>query len=126
MHKLLFAIRNRPVRSIAVLAVVGISLGVAVAAVACCVAPDLSSEMRERIHGTLADIVIDASNTDDSLDQERQMRIIEEVAREYVEAAIESQDLSSGSSTADDDTDGIDRWVRSEKHRQIMYRLGID
>jgi ABC-type lipoprotein release transport system permease subunit len=126
MHKLLLAIRDRPVRYIAVLGVVGMTLGVAVAAVACCVAPGLPTEIRERIQGALADTVIDASSTDDNLGQGRGMKIIDEVAGDYVESTADTQHSSSEAKSSDDDSAGIDKWIRSPKARQIKRNLGID
>src|SRR4029077_8392252 len=45
-----------------------------------------STEMRERIHGILADMVLEAVSMDGTSDPEKQMRMIHEVAGEYIEA----------------------------------------
>src|SRR5439155_485937 len=66
--------------------IISVMLGVATMIVVNSVMAGFSTEMRERIHGILADMVLEAMSMDGTADPERQMRLIEEVAGEYIES----------------------------------------
>ncbi|HLJ11629.1 MAG TPA: FtsX-like permease family protein, partial [Planctomycetaceae bacterium] len=86
MYKVLLCSRYLRTRYIALASVVSVMLGVATMIVVNSVMAGFSSEMRDRIHGILADMVLEAFSLDGTPDPERQMRIIEKEAGEYIEA----------------------------------------
>jgi hypothetical protein len=59
-------------------------------------------------------------------DAEPEIQLTDAVADENTETTADIQEPSSESEPSDDDPDGIDRWFRSDKYRQILRNLGID
>lgn len=86
MYKFLLCTRYLRTRYIALASIISVMLGVATMIVVNSVMAGFSTEMRERIHGILADMVLEAVSMDGTPDPERQMRQIREVAGEYIEA----------------------------------------
>ncbi|MSR58391.1 MAG: ABC transporter permease [Planctomycetaceae bacterium] len=86
MYKFLLCARYLRTRYIALASIISVMLGVATMIVVNSVMAGFSTEMRERIHGILADMVLEAMSMDGNADPERQMRIIEEAAGEYIAA----------------------------------------
>lgn len=86
MYKVLLCTRYLRTRYIALASIISVMLGVATMIVVNSVMAGFSSEMRERIHGILADMVLEAGNMNGNSDPERQMQIIREVAGDYIEA----------------------------------------
>ncbi len=86
MYKLLLCTRYLKTRYIALASIISVMLGVATMIVVNSVMAGFSTEMRERIHGILADMVLEAVSMDGTPDPERQMRIIREAAGEYIDA----------------------------------------
>src|SRR5262245_43157246 len=86
MYKLLLCARYLRTRYIALASIISVMLGVATMIVVNSVMAGFSTEMRERIHGILADMVLEAVSMDGTPDPERQMRQIQEVAGEYIAA----------------------------------------
>jgi lipoprotein-releasing system permease protein len=86
MYKLVLCTRYLRTRYIALASIISVMLGVATMIVVNSVMAGFSTEMRERIHGILADMVLEAVSMDGTPDPEHQMRIIREVAGEYIEA----------------------------------------
>src|SRR4029077_20931858 len=86
MYKLLLCTRYLKTRYIALASIISVMLGVATMIVVNSVMAGFSSEMRERIHGILADMVLESMSMDGNPDPDRQMKIINEVAGEYIEA----------------------------------------
>ncbi len=86
MYKFLLCARYLKTRYIALASIVSVMLGVATMIVVNSVMAGFSTEMRERIHGILADMVLEANTMDGTPDPEWQMRMIREVAGDYVEA----------------------------------------
>jgi lipoprotein-releasing system permease protein len=86
MYKFLLCTRYLRTRFIALASIISVMLGVATMIVVNSVMAGFSSEMRERIHGILADMVVEASSMDGNPDPEWQMKKINEAAGEYIEA----------------------------------------
>jgi len=86
MYKVLLCSRYLRTRYIALASIISVMLGVATMIVVNSVMAGFSSEMRERIHGILADMVLESMSMDGNPDPERQMKIINEVAGQYIEA----------------------------------------
>lgn len=86
MYKFLLCARYLRTRYIALASVISVTLGVATMIVVNSVMAGFSTEMRERIHGILADMVLEAQSMDGNPDPEGQMRRIREVAGEYIAA----------------------------------------
>ncbi|MBI3864585.1 MAG: ABC transporter permease [Planctomycetia bacterium] len=86
MYKLLLCTRYLRTRYIALASIISVMLGVATMIVVNSVMAGFSSEMRERIHGILADMVLEAGSMNGNEDPEWQMRKIQEVAGPYIEA----------------------------------------
>ncbi|HVV99732.1 MAG TPA: ABC transporter permease [Planctomycetaceae bacterium] len=86
MYKLLLCGRYLRTRYIALASIISVMLGVATMIVVNSVMAGFSTEMRDRIHGILADIVIESSSADGEFNPERNMARIKEVAGEYIEA----------------------------------------
>ncbi|MGQ0634428.1 MAG: ABC transporter permease [Planctomycetaceae bacterium] len=86
MYKLLLCSRYLKTRYIALASIISVMLGVATMIVVNSVMAGFSSEMRERIHGILADMVIESNSMDGTLDPDRQMKLIRQAAGEYIAA----------------------------------------
>jgi len=86
MYKFLLCTRYLKTRYIALASIISVMLGVATMIVVNSVMAGFSSEMRGRIHGILSDMVLEAISMDGTPDCDRQMRIINEAAGEYIEA----------------------------------------
>jgi len=86
MYKLLLCARYLRTRYIALASIISVMLGVATMIVVNSVMAGFSTEMRERIHGILADMVLEAVSMSGNADPEWQMRRIQEVAGDYIES----------------------------------------
>ena len=86
MYKLLLCLRYLRTRYIALASIISVMLGVATMIVVNSVMSGFSSEMRERIHGILADVVVETHSLDGVPDPQEQMRAIDRVAGEYIQA----------------------------------------
>ena len=86
MYKWLLISRYLRTRYIALASIVSVMLGVATMIVVNSVMAGFATEMRERIHGILADIVVETHTLDGDPDAAARMQEIQEVAGNYVEA----------------------------------------
>ncbi len=86
MYKLLICQRYLRTRYIALASVISVMLGVATMIVVNSVMSGFSGQMQERIHGLLADVVIESHSLDGVADADLQIRIAREVAGRYIEA----------------------------------------
>jgi lipoprotein-releasing system permease protein len=86
MYKILLCTRYLRTRYIALASIISVMLGVATMIVVNSVMAGFSHEMRSRIHGILADMVLEAGSMDGNADPEWQMQKIREVAGQYIEA----------------------------------------
>jgi len=86
MYKFQLCLRYLRTRWIAMASIISVMLGVATMIVVNSVMAGFATEMRERIHGILADIVVETHTLDGDPDAAARMQEIQEVAGDYVEA----------------------------------------
>ncbi len=86
MYKLQLCLRYLRTRWIAMASIISVMLGVATMIVVNSVMAGFATEMRERIHGILADIVVETHTLDGDPDAAQRMQEIMQVAGDYVEA----------------------------------------
>ncbi len=84
MYKLLLCLRYLRTRYIALASIISVMLGVATMIVVNSVMAGFSTEMRDRIHGILADVVVEARSMNGIYDPDEQMRIIREAAGDSI------------------------------------------
>lgn len=85
MYKLLLCSRYLKTRYIALASIISVMLGVATMIVVNSVMAGFSTQMRERIHGILADLVAEGNGTDGIPNPEAMMAKINKVAGAYIE-----------------------------------------
>ncbi len=85
MYKILLCLRYLRTRYIALASVVSVMLGVATMIVVNSVMAGFSTEMRDRIHGILADVIVESNNLDGVDDPEGHLALVREVAGEYID-----------------------------------------
>jgi len=86
MYKLLLCVRYLRTRYIALACIISVMLGVATMIVVNSVMAGFTTEMRDRLHNFLADIVIESRGTEGIPDAERQMAMVEKAAGQYIAA----------------------------------------
>ncbi|MDB5386398.1 MAG: hypothetical protein JWM11_2044 [Planctomycetaceae bacterium] len=86
MYKLLLCCRYLRTRYIALASIISVMLGVATMIVVNSVMAGFSTQMRERIHGILADMVLEVNGTDGAPNPEANMEKIRKVAGKYIES----------------------------------------
>lgn len=86
MYKLLLSSRYLRTRFIALASIISVMLGVATMIVVNSVMAGFGSQMRERIHGLLADVVVETHSYDGVADPELQMEIANQAAGDLIEA----------------------------------------
>jgi lipoprotein-releasing system permease protein len=86
MYKLLLCSRYLRTRYIALASIISVMLGVATMIVVNSVMAGFSTQMRERIHGILADLVMEVNGTDGAPNPEASMEKIRKVAGKYIES----------------------------------------
>lgn len=86
MYKALLCARYLRTKYIALASIISVMLGVATMIVVNSVMAGFSTEMRERIHGILADMVLEAMSMDGNADPERQMKLIREAVGDDIAA----------------------------------------
>ena len=85
MYKILLCVRYLRTRYIALASIISVMLGVATMIVVNSVMAGFSTEMRDRIHGILADVVVESINLDGFDDAEKHLALIRQAAGEYVD-----------------------------------------
>ncbi|WP_437205081.1 ABC transporter permease [Planctomicrobium sp. SH664] len=86
MYKFLLANRYLRTRFIALASVISVTLGVATMIVVNSVMSGFSSQMRDRIHGILSDMVVESQSMDGTPFPDQIIADIERVAGQYIEA----------------------------------------
>ncbi len=86
MYKFLLANRYLRTRYIALASIISVTLGVATMIVVNSVMSGFSSQMKDRIHAILSDVMIETTSTDGTDDPRELMAKVEQLAGEYIEA----------------------------------------
>lgn len=86
MYKLLLCVRYLRTRYIALASIISVMLGVATMIVVNSVMAGFTTEMRDRLHNFLSDIVIESRSMAGVEHAREQMALVESVAGEYIEA----------------------------------------
>lgn len=93
MYKLLLCIRYLRTKYIALACIISVMLGVATMIVVNSVMAGFTTEMRDRLHDFLADIVIESRSMSGVEDARRQMATVDEVAGQYIAAMTPTIDI---------------------------------
>ena len=93
MYKLLLCQRYLRTRYIALASIISVTLGVATMIVVNSVMAGFSSEMRERIKGVLADIVIETRSTDGEPDAEAHKALVRRLIGKYVDGVTATVEM---------------------------------
>lgn len=93
MYKLLLANRYLRTRFIALASIISVTLGVATMIVVNSVMSGFSSQMRDRIHAILADVMIETTSTDGTDDPRQLMEDVNYLVGPYVEAMTPSVEI---------------------------------
>lgn len=93
MYKLLLCTRYLRTRFIALASIISVMLGVATMIVVNSVMSGFSSEMRERINGILADVVIETNSLNGEANPDAQMKLVRQVAGDSVESLTVSVEV---------------------------------
>ncbi|WP_417851150.1 ABC transporter permease [Thalassoglobus sp.] len=86
MYKFLLANRYLRTRYIALASIISVTLGVATMIVVNSVMSGFSSQMKDRIHAILSDVMIETTSTDGTDDPRHLMAEVERLAGSYIEA----------------------------------------
>lgn len=118
MYKLLLCLRYLRTRYIALASIVSVMLGVATMIVVNSVMAGFGNEMRDRIHGFLADIVVESRSMDGIADSSAQMKIVEDAAGDFIAAMTPTVEVPAMVTFADP--------VTGETYTQPIQLIGID
>ncbi len=86
MYKLLLCVRYLRTKYIALACIISVMLGVATMIVVNSVMAGFTTEMRDRLHNFLADIVIESRGTSGIPDSDAQMEVVRNAAGDYIQA----------------------------------------
>jgi lipoprotein-releasing system permease protein len=86
MYKILLCLRYLKTRYIALASVISVMLGVATMIVVNSVMSGFGSEMRSRIHGILADVIVETSSLDGQKDADWHLALIREKAGDFIDS----------------------------------------
>lgn len=118
MYKILLCIRYLRTRYIALASIISVLLGVATMIVVNSVMAGFTNEMRDRIHGFLADIVVESRSMDGIVDARGQMALVQEAAGEYIAAMTPVVEVPGMITYSDP--------VTGETFTQPVQMIGID
>ncbi|SFH54769.1 ABC transporter permease [Planctomicrobium piriforme] len=93
MYKFLLANRYLRTRFIALASVISVTLGVATMIVVNSVMSGFSSQMRERIHATLGDVMVEATSMDGTDDPEQLLADVDALAGRYITAVTPTVEI---------------------------------
>lgn len=93
MYKLLLCVRYLRTRYIALASIISVMLGVATMIVVNSVMAGFTTEMRDRLHNFLSDIVIESRSMEGIEDTERQLAAVDAAAGEYIAAMTPTIDI---------------------------------
>jgi len=115
MYKFLLANRYLRTRFIALASVISVTLGVATMIVVNSVMSGFSSQMRERIHATLGDVMVEATSMNGTSDPTQLLADVQSLAGNYIEAVTPTVEIYGMMSF---------RWVGQDIYRLVTL-VGI-
>ncbi|MCP4505970.1 MAG: ABC transporter permease, partial [Fuerstiella sp.] len=118
MYKMLLCLRYLRTRYIALASIVSVMLGVATMIVVNSVMAGFTNEMRDRIHGFLADVVVESRSMSGIVDSKRQMDIVQNAACEFIAAMTPTVEVPAMVTYTDP--------VTGERFTQSIQLVGID
>lgn len=118
MYKMLLCLRYLRTRYIALASIVSVMLGVATMIVVNSVMAGFTNEMRDRIHGFLADIVVESRSMNGIIDAKAQMARVQDAAGEYIAAMTPTVEVPGMITYSDP--------VTGETFTQPVQMVGID
>lgn len=118
MYKLLLCLRYLRTRYIALASIISVMLGVATMIVVNSVMAGFTHEMRDRIHGILADVVVESKSMDGLHNASTQMAIVREAAGDYISAMTPTVEVPGLLHVVDP--------VTHEKFQMQVQLVGID
>jgi len=118
MYKILLCMRYLRTRYIALASIISVMLGVATMIVVNSVMAGFSTEMRSRIHGFLADVVVESRTMDGIPDSEKQLELIRKAVGPYVAAMTATVEVPAMVTYNDP--------VTGETFTQPIQLIGID
>lgn len=118
MYKLLLCMRYLRTRYIALASIISVMLGVATMIVVNSVMAGFTTEMRDRIHGFLADVVVESRSMHGIEDARKQMAIVQEHAGEYIKAMTPTVEVPAMVTYEDP--------ITGESFTQPIQLIGID
>ncbi len=118
MYKMLLCLRYLRTRYIALASIVSVMLGVATMIVVNSVMAGFTNEMRDRIHGFLADVVVESRSMSGIVDSKRQMAIVQNAAGEFIAAMTPTVEVPAMVTYSDP--------VTGERFTQSIQLVGID
>ncbi|WP_437187313.1 ABC transporter permease [Planctomicrobium sp. SH668] len=116
MYKFLIANRYLRTRFIALASVISVTLGVATMIVVNSVMSGFSSQMRERIHATLGDVMVETTSMDGTTDTESLLKEVDALAGDYIQALTPTVEIYGMMSF---------RWMGRDVYRLVTL-VGID
>lgn len=118
MYKFLLCWRYLLTKYIALASVISVTLGVATMIVVNSVMDGFTTEMQDRIHGVLSDVVFESRSMDGFPDPEKHMAVIEQVAGEYIEGMTPTVVVPAALC--------IDSYTTDASYTQPVQLVGID
>ncbi|MDG2129843.1 MAG: FtsX-like permease family protein [Fuerstiella sp.] len=118
MYKILLCLRYLRTRYIALASIISVMLGVATMIVVNSVMAGFTNEMRDRIHGFLADVVVESRSMSGIVDSTRQMAIVQDAAGEFIAAMTPTVEVPAMITYSDP--------VSGERFTQSIQLVGID
>ena len=118
MYKILLCLRYLRTRYIALASIISVMLGVATMIVVNSVMAGFTNEMRDRIHGFLADVVVESRSMSGIVDSQRQMAIVQDAAGEFIAAMTPTVEVPAMITYSDP--------ISGERFTQSIQLVGID
>ena len=117
MYKLLLCVRYLRTRYIALASIISVMLGVATMIVVNSVMAGFTTEMRDRIHGFLADVVVESRSKDGLADSKHLLELVQATVGDYIAAMTPTVEIP-GMLTFED--------FRGETYTTPVAIVGID
>lgn len=118
MYKMLLCLRYLRTRYIALASIISVMLGVATMIVVNSVMAGFTHEMRDRIHGFLADVVVESKSMNGLQDADAQLAIVRDAAGEFISAMTPTVEVPG--------MIGVQDTITGERFQMQVQLVGID